>query len=68
MKLDEKEIEEFKELYFKEYGIQLTNQQAFEYGSRLIRLVRAVYGNNLPTNGFDNSFKKDNNNIELRQG
>lgn len=41
-------LESFKKLYFKEYGIELTNNQAYEYGTRLIGLVKLVYGSNLP--------------------
>ena len=48
MQLDEEAISKFKDLYLKEYGISLTQEQAIEYGSRLIRFVKAVYGNNLP--------------------
>jgi hypothetical protein len=32
-------LEEFKELTFKEYGVKLTNEQAYEQGSALLRLV-----------------------------
>ena len=56
MILDQEAIEEFKKLYHQEYGEELTNQQALECGTRLIRLVRAVYGNNLPKVALD---KKD---------
>ncbi len=48
MLLDQKEIDDFKKQYLKEYGIRLSDNQAIEYGTRLIRLVKAVYGNNLP--------------------
>lgn len=41
-------IEEFKNLYLKEYGIKLSNQKAIEYGTKLIDLVKLVYGSNLP--------------------
>lgn len=34
MELDEKAIEEFKELYLKEYGKKLTKEQAIDYGRR----------------------------------
>ena len=37
-----------QELYFKEYGIKLNQQEALEYGARLINFVKAVYGRNLP--------------------
>lgn len=48
MRLDEEAIEEFKELYLKEYGEKLSDQQALIYGTQLIRMVRAVYGDKLP--------------------
>lgn len=64
MDLDEEAIVEFKRLYLKEYGKKLTNEQAIEFGTRLIRLVRAVYGNDLPKR-FDNGIKKENNKNEL---
>jgi len=41
-------IVEFKELYFQEYKVKLTDEQALDYGTRLIGLVKAVYGKNLP--------------------
>ncbi len=41
-------IEEFKELYLQEYGIQLSTEQAIYLGTKLIRYVRAVYGDDLP--------------------
>lgn len=41
-------VEEFKQLYFKERGIKLTNEQAIDMGTNLKRLVKVVYGSNLP--------------------
>jgi competence transcription factor ComK len=61
MDLDAESVEEFKTLYFKEYGIQLTNQQATEFGMSLINFVKAVYGNNLPKIKIDNNPNKANN-------
>lgn len=46
--LNTKAVNEFKNLYFQEYGIQLTNEQAIDMGTKLIRLVKVVYGSNLP--------------------
>lgn len=48
MELNKEAIEEFQKLYLREYGIQLTNQQAIDYGCRLIGFVKAAYGNDLP--------------------
>jgi len=44
-------VDEFKMLYFKEYGIKLSNEQAYDYGTKLIGLIKIVYGSNLPKNG-----------------
>lgn len=41
-------VEEFKRLYFREYGMKLTNEEAIEMGTKLIRLVKVVFGSNLP--------------------
>lgn len=48
MELDKDAIKEFQELYFREYGISLSDQEAIEYGARLINFVKAVYGSNMP--------------------
>lgn len=40
--------EEFKRMYFREYGMQLTDEQAMEMGTKLIRLIKVVFGSNLP--------------------
>lgn len=48
VQLSETVISEFKKLYKENYGVSLTNQEAIEYGMRLINLVKAVYGSNLP--------------------
>lgn len=39
---------EFKSMYLKEYGVKLTNEQAYDYGTKLIGLVKLVYGSNVP--------------------
>lgn len=48
MKLTQEQIDQFKELYLKRFGVQLTDAQAREKGVRLILLVKAVYE---PANG-----------------
>jgi len=48
MQLDQAALDEFISLYKKLYGVKLNTEQAMEYGTRLITLVKAVYGNNLP--------------------
>lgn len=45
-------LEEFKMLYFKEYGKKLSNEQAYEYGTKFIGLVKLVYGSNVPKKWF----------------
>ena len=45
MLLSDKALKDFKELYLKEYSIVLTDNEALEYGGRLIGLLKAVYGN-----------------------
>ena len=60
--IDQKAIAEFKELYFQEYGIKLTDQEAMERGSRLINMIKAVYGHNLPVpKKIDKEANKDHN-------
>lgn len=41
-------IGEFKSLYFKEFGINLTDNQALDFGTKLIRLVKVMYGQDIP--------------------
>ncbi len=45
MRLSQQAIEKFKKLYFEEYGVILTEQEAHEYSRRLIWIVKAIYGN-----------------------
>lgn len=40
--LTDKQVAEFQELYKKHYGIELTKNQAYDKGFRLVRLMRAV--------------------------
>lgn len=55
-------IEELKKLYMQEYKISLTDKQALDFGTSLIGLVKAVYGDNLPVaEAIDSEAKKDNN-------
>lgn len=46
--IDQEALQEFKDLYLREYGVQLTDEQALDYGTRLVGLVKAVYGKNVP--------------------
>ncbi len=62
MQLDPQAINEFRELYLKEYGIKLPKEEALELGARLINFVKAVYGNNLPKPyDIDTDRNMDNN-------
>lgn len=47
--LSSEAVNEFKELYLKKHGVKLTDEQAIDMGTKLIRLIKAVYGSNLPT-------------------
>jgi hypothetical protein len=63
MQLDKEAIDEFKTLYYREYGERLNDEQATDYAVRLIMLIKAVYGDSLPlpSSKFDNKTKKGNN-------
>ena len=43
--LPEKAIEQFKKLYVKNYGIELTNEDASRKANNLVELYKAIYGN-----------------------
>lgn len=43
MKLSKKALEEFKDIYKAEYGIELSDAEAMDKGYRLLRLFRAIY-------------------------
>lgn len=61
MQLDRDAIEEFQRLYQSQFGKWLSDAEAVEYGTRLIRLVRAVYGENQLRILFDKKRKRANN-------
>lgn len=44
--LPKEAIEEFKKLYFKNYGIELTDEEATYRANNLVALYSAVYGDN----------------------
>lgn len=52
-------ITEFKTLYLKEFGVKLTNEQALDMGTKLIRLVKVVYGSNLPKKWYQKLTEKN---------
>ncbi len=41
-------VKEFKLLYLQEYGIRLSTKQATRLGTQLIKLVKTVYGKDIP--------------------
>ncbi len=43
MNIQKIHIEKFKELYKKEYGVVLSNEEAIESCHKLVNLVKAVY-------------------------
>ena len=57
MQLSTEALEQFKKMYMDMYKIQLSNQEAIEYGTGLILLVKTVYGKDLPKR-FDKKVKK----------
>lgn len=61
MLLEKAAVEEFIELYSLEYGIKLTYKEALEYGTRLVGLVKAVYGRDLLKIDLDNEKNKKEN-------
>jgi hypothetical protein len=42
MRLSKKAIDEFKEIYFREFGQNITDEEAQELGSKLISLVKII--------------------------
>lgn len=48
MKLSVSAIAEFKNLYRKKYEKKLTTAQAVDLGTKLVLLVKTVYGANTP--------------------
>ena len=44
--LPQNAISEFKKLYFKNYGIQLSDEEASYRANNLVALYSAVYGDN----------------------
>ena len=57
MRLSDKHISDFQNLYLEEYGINLPQEEALRRGSDLIELIRAIYK---PITKED--YKKYNNN------
>jgi len=43
MQLSQKAIEEYKEIYKMEFGEEITDQEAYEQASNLLRLFQVIY-------------------------
>jgi hypothetical protein len=43
MKLSKEAMEKFKEIYKKKYGEEISDEEAYEKGRRLIRLFKLIY-------------------------
>lgn len=60
MLINKQALLEFQNLYYKEHLIRITESEANDYGNRLIYLVKAVYGNQLPDlKAIDNNIRKE---------
>ena len=46
--LTPKSIKEFQDMYWNEYKIRLTTDQAIHLGTQLIKLIKAVFGDHVP--------------------
>lgn len=43
MRLSKKAVEEFQQIYEDEYGQKINTSDAFEMGTRLLNLMKAIY-------------------------
>lgn len=41
--LDQTALDEFKQIYFEEYGQKITDQEAIELGSNLLEAIKLVF-------------------------
>jgi hypothetical protein len=41
--VSKKAIQEFKDIYLKEYGVELSDKEALELGTRLLLMFKAIY-------------------------
>jgi len=46
MELTEKQLNEFKEIYYKNFWVKLSNTEALEYWLKLVNLVKNITTNN----------------------
>ena len=61
MKLSETAIKEFKEIYYRQYGKPISDEETQEMGQRLISLFKVIYrpipGKDVPFEETDNTPK-----------
>ncbi len=67
MILTEEEMQEFKRLVLKKYGIELTDEEAMDQGSRLVQLFELLLKNKIdlgpePILDLDDSEERSENN------
>lgn len=43
MQLSEKQVKEFRSIYQKKFGIDLTKEAAYEEGVKVLQLFKAIY-------------------------
>ena len=43
MQLSDKQIEKFRLLYKKHFGIEIDNKEAYEQGTKLVQLMKIIY-------------------------
>jgi hypothetical protein len=55
--LSKESIEEFKEIYKKDYGVDLTNEEATKFATKFLNLMKIVYR---PIKKSDSNNKSDN--------
>lgn len=48
------EIEKFKRLYFSEFGIALTDEEAERQARLLVQIYKVVYGSPVITQNYEN--------------
>lgn len=48
MKITDKQLTEYQNIYFKEYGKKIDKKTAYKQAVKLLVLVETIYKNNLP--------------------
>ena len=43
MHISDEQVEQFRQLYFKRYGKEISREDAYEQGLKLLRLVQIIY-------------------------